>query len=467
MLKEKCEIGLYGLGVMGTSLATNMLNHGLHTAVYSKSDRERTEFHPVGREEQYVVCGSEEEFCRQLRTPRIIFLMITAGRAVDDVIESLSGNLEPGDVLIDGGNSYYQDTARRYRSLTEKGIHFLGVGVSGGQKGALAGPSMMAGGDRKGWETCRHILEMISASYVGQPCCKYLGEAGAGHYVKMVHNGIEYGILQLISEVYEYLRSGLGAAHEDILRLFRSWKDTELSSYLIEISIAVLEKEDEDGKPLVEKILDRAAQKGTGFWTVQESLALGIYTPTLLEAVQIRTFSGREAARKLGSTSVPQAKSIPLFNTLGEKQEGMLRDALFWGMVCCFSQGLEVIAAASERYGWNIPTESAIQVWKSGCIIRCALLDEIQNALKTGEGALICREYWSDKERRIRSVRELAANGILSAIPCGGLASVVNYCEYYQSEYLPVRFLQGLRDCFGAHTYERTDRPGNFHTEWE
>lgn len=466
-MQQKCDIAVYGLGVMGASLAKNMLNHGYRVVVYSISEQERARFKDdIKNQDTYVIAESEEELLQSLASPRKIFIMIMAGKPVDMVLDSLIPCLDKNDVVMDGGNSYYEESVRRYYKCQEAGIQFLGVGVSGGEKGALTGPSMMVGGSRRGWESSRRILQTIAAKYEGNPCCVYLGNEGAGHYVKMVHNGIEYGILQLLSETYHYLKDGIHAPHEKITELFRSWKESELSSYLIDISIQVLEKRDEDGKFLLDKIRDKADQKGTGLWTLKEALKAGIYVPTIYEAVQARSFSGRDKVRNSGRKILAKGQSTALFIELDESICHMFKEALYWGMISCYSQGLELIQYASKKYDWQIPILEVVQVWREGCIIRSALLSEIQNALIGKPEALILSQYWTDREEKVESVRYITANALLAGYPCAAYESVLNYYSYFETETMPVCFLQGLRDCFGAHTYERKDGNGRFHTEW-
>lgn len=363
---KNCDIALYGLGVMGSSLAKNMIHHDFRVAAYSKSDAERARFAVPGKEDHYAVCADVREMVENLKTPRIIFMMVTAGPAVDSVIAELVPFLEPGDVLIDGGNSYFKDTARRYEDLEHKGICFLGVGVSGGEKGALYGPSMMAGGSRKGWDVSRHILQTIAAHCGEDSCCTYISREGAGHYVKMVHNGIEYAVLQLIAETYYVMKHGLHLTHGHITDIFREWKSSRLNSYLIDISVSVLEKMDEDGTPLVEKILDVAAQKGTGRWTLEESIARGVYIPTIFEAVFARNFSSDKAVRKEGHEKL-SATEVPVVMDDCAKKLG---DALLLAIIVSYAQGMALIAKASDENDWDIDLADLIGVWRAGCIIR-------------------------------------------------------------------------------------------------
>ena len=460
---KNCDIALYGLGVMGSSLAKNMIHHDFRVAAYSKSDAERERFAVPGKEDHYAVCADVREMVESLKTPRIIFMMVTAGPAVDSVIAELLPFLEQGDVLIDGGNSYFKDTARRYEDLESKGICYLGVGVSGGEKGALYGPSMMAGGSRKGWEASRHILQTIAAHCGEDSCCTYISREGAGHYVKMVHNGIEYAVLQLIAETYYVMKHGLHLTHEQITDIFREWKSSRLNSYLIDISVSVLEKMDEDGTPLVEKILDVAAQKGTGRWTLEESIARGVYIPTIFEAVFARNFSSDKEVRKEGYQKL-SATAVPVVMDTCAKKLG---DALLLSIIVSYAQGMALIAKASDENGWDIDLADLIGVWRAGCIIRSELLTEVKDSLKENEKNLILTDtfsYIGDLEPALRETVTKAEN---AAIAVPALASALHYYDYYRSEQMPVNFVQALRDCFGAHTYERTDREGHFHTEWE
>jgi len=460
---RNCDIALYGLGVMGSSLAKNMINHGFKVAAYSKSDAERARFSVQGKEENYVVCSDVEEMMASLKSPRVIFMMVTAGPVVDLVIDSLLPLLDKGDVLIDGGNSYFKDTARRYHALEEQGIRFMGVGVSGGEKGALYGPSMMAGGSKEGWEVCGHILKTIAAYCGEESCCTYISREGAGHYVKMVHNGIEYAVLQLIAEIYHVMKHGLQLAHEEITEIFRGWKDTKLNSYLIDISVKVLEKMDEDGIPLVEKILDVAEQKGTGRWTLEEAIARGVYIPTIFEAVFARNFSSNKEIRIEGSKRLPASIS----NISMENPADKLGNALLSGIISSYAQGMALIAKASEENDWNIDMADLIGVWRAGCIIRSELLSEVKASLTEEKENLLLTDAFSYIGELEPALREVVTKTQMAGIAAPGLTSALNYYDYFRMSKMPVNFVQALRDCFGAHTYRRIDKDGAFHTEWE
>lgn len=457
-------MGLYGLGVMGRSLALNFIRRGIPTAVYSKAEGERTAFaaaHPAG---QWTVCESPAELVSALARPRVVFLMITAGAPVDQVLEELLGLLEPGDVVIDGGNSRYQDTVRRCERAAKEGVEFLGVGVSGGEKGALEGPCLMAGGSRKGWERCRESLEAIAArASDGGLCCGYVGPGGAGHYVKMVHNGIEYAVMQQLADVYGLMRDGMGCSAARAAEIFEGWRTGPLASYLVDITAAVLRKE-EDGTPLVDRVLDVARQKGTGCWSVVEAAERGVYVPCIDEALFTRYHSQRredrqKCAQKLPCTAAPSAPAL----TAPE-----LEQALYAAILCAYVQGLELIGEASRASGWDVDLAFVVELWRGGCIIRSALLGRLASALREGTEPLVLapplREPLSQAEPCLR--RTVLA-GAARGIPLPALGAALLYYDQSRTARMSVNLVQALRDCFGAHTYERTDRSGTFHTDWE
>ncbi len=458
---RECDIAVYGLGVMGSSLAKNMISHGFSVAVYSKDPGERQRFE--AEQGHYHICSTVKEMLDQLKSPRCIFLMITAGEPVDSVLEELEWYLKPGDVVLDGGNSYYRDTKRRYEWSLKRNICYLGVGVSGGEQGALHGPSMMAGGSREGWEKTRHILQTIAAHVGEKPCCAYIGSDGAGHYVKMVHNGIEYGILQLLAEAWYFMKHSLHMTEKEITESFISWKNGKLDSYLVEISIRVLQKKDSDGTFLVDKILDVAGQKGTGKWTVLEGIERGVYLPTIYEAVSARNFSAKKELRSAGKE---------ILHGSGQKVEmenpgKVIGDALLLGILLCYSQGLELIVKAAGEEQWEIDPEKLIAVWKNGCIIRSRLLEEIGQVHVTEKHPLLLDPVFSCQEELEPALRQINEKAVLSGIALPGMASALHYYDYYRMAQMPVNFIQALRDCFGAHTYQRVDVPGAFHTRWE
>lgn len=458
---KQCEIAVYGLGVMGSSLAKNMISHGFRVAVYNKSEKGRRSFQAEGS--NYRVCETVEEMLDCLESPKRIFLMIAAGSPVDAVLDELLPKLSPGDVILDGGNSYYRDTDRRFARCEEQGICYVGVGVSGGEKGALYGPSMMPGGSLEGYEKTKAILQAVAAKADGVPCCTYISKGGAGHYVKMVHNGIEYAILQLLAETYQYMKQGLHMTAEEMTRCFTEWKTGELESYLIDISVTVLKKMDEDGTPLVEKILDVAGQKGTGKWTLQEGVERGVYIPSIYEAVSARNFSGKKELRKLGKETL----HVSAQEASADGAVEMLRDALLAGIILCYSQGLELIVKASEEEGWDIDMAGLVDVWRDGCIIRSRLLGQIKEARVSQEKPLLLSEAFAGLKDLEPALRRLNAQAVTAGIPIPGYAGALHYYDYYRMEQMPVNFIQALRDCFGAHTYQRVDREGSFHTLWE
>lgn len=453
------DIAVYGLGVMGRSLVHNMVNNGFHVCVYSKDETERRSF---SGNTFVKVCSSEREMLAALRPPRRIFLMITAGYPVDQVMHNLLPALTPGDVLMDGGNSHYEDTNRRYQICRERKVHYLGVGVSGGEQGARFGASIMAGGSREGYRICEEILSACAAVSGGRRCCAWVGPAGAGHYVKMVHNGIEYGMLQMIAEIYHFMKQALGLSHDESTAIFESWKDTGLNSYLIDISVKVLKRKEEDGTVLVDHILDAAGQKGTGRWTVEEGIRRGIYLPTIYEAVAARGFSVRLPVRRTGN----QILGTGCDRVHMEQPERVLADALELGMILCYSQGLELIQKASDDLKWQIDQPLLMDIWSEGCIIRSAMLKRIQKSLNSEEPFIFDSEFAGIKDLAV-SLRKCVSQAVSAGLALPGLAGALHYYEYYRMETMPVGFIQALRDCFGAHTYKRNDREGVFHTQWE
>lgn len=460
---QNYEIAVYGLGVMGSSLAKNLLSKGFHVALYGKGEEERKKFQYEGENTNWKVFETEKELIESLSSPRIIFLMITAGNAVDTVIESLLPSLEKGDILVDGGNSYFKDTSRREQYLQKKEISYLGIGVSGGEKGALSGPSMMVGGSKEGWEASKYIFQKIAAHVGEESCCDYVGPQGAGHYVKMVHNGIEYAIIQLIADVYSIMKNGLKLRHKEIVNTFNQWKETELNSYLIDITANVLAKEDTDGTPLVEKILDVAKQKGTGSWTLEEAISKGVYIPTICESVFARYFSANKQLRieghqLLNATTAP----IQLDN-----YKIQLKEALLAGIICSYAQGIELIQKASDVYHWNIDMALAVSLWRDGCIIRSSLLKDIISALKEKKQNILLSDKFSYITSLEPAWRQVVVQVQRAAIAVPTFVSALSYYDCCHTEKMSVNLVQALRDCFGAHTYERIDKEGSFHTQWE
>ena len=462
-LRDK-NVGLVGLGVMGQNLALNFNNHGYSVAVYNRTEQKTKKF--VSKYPEFSGTYSVPDFIKSLERPRKIFLMVTAGSAVDATIASFSNLLSRGDVVMDGGNSFFQDTERRCGELAKQGVHYLGVGVSGGEEGALKGPCIMAGGPREGYEQVSQMLTRIAAQVDG-PCCQLLGPRGAGHYVKMVHNGIEYAIMQIIAEAYDLLIRAAGLSVEQVQQVFSQWNNGELNSFLMQIGAEVLKKYDgETKRPLVSLILDRAKQKGTGKWTSQNALDLGIPTPTIDAAVAARNLSSLKAERVIASKILKAAKaanSAPA--NLVERLEGAVRASI----VVSYAQGFHLMRGASETYEYRVPFAEVARIWKGGCIIRAKLLDSINQALKVKSGLqnimmdseisgvlMSLEESWRDTVKIAKD----------ASVPVPAIAASLDYYDGYRSERLPANLIQALRDLFGAHGYERIDRPGEFHSNW-
>jgi 6-phosphogluconate dehydrogenase len=466
----ECELGVTGLAIMGANLARNAARHGFGVAVHNRTESKTREL--VGRhgdEGRLVGTFSTEEFVAALARPRRILVMVKAGPAVDAVLEELAGHLDPGDLLIDGGNSWFEDTVRREQAMASRGLRFLGAGVSGGEEGALHGPSIMPGGTPEAYGLVEHILTTIAAQVDGVPCCRLIGPGGAGHYVKMVHNGIEYADMQLIAEAYDLLGRGLGMAAAELAEVFERWNAGDLDSFLIEITAKVLRQADAaSGQPLVDVILDQAEQKGTGRWTVQSALELGVPITGITEAVFARVLSSqreqRAAAAKL--LAGPSGRLDPA------QADGFVdevRDALYASKVVAYAQGFEQIAAAAEANGWEVDLGGLATIWRGGCIIRARFLDRIREACQADPGLrnLLFADYFRDEVGQAQDAwRRVVATAVTVGVPTPAFASSLAYYDGLRRERGSANLLQGLRDFFGAHTYRRTDRPGSFHTRW-
>ncbi len=454
------DIGVLGLGVMGSSLAGNLIDHHYNTALFSREESERKAFRQNHPGSGYQIFDMLHEFTLSLKRPRKILLMITAGNAVDQVIASLIPLMEPDDILMDGGNSHFSDTNRRVDFLREKNIAFLGIGISGGEKGARTGPSMMVGGDQKSWFVCSELLQSIAARADGQPCCNYVGQHGAGHYVKMVHNGIEYGILQLIAEAYSFLRQALGMSTGQAAVVFKDWKDSELASYLIDTAAVVLEKKDDDGQSLVDKIKDVAAQKGTGQWTLKDAVERGVYVPVIYEAVGVRSFSENRMQIPNSSSHAPESPDAALLDSL--------KQALYLAILCCYDQGLTLIRSASGDLPAPIHLADTVALWKAGCIIRSEVLVNIESVLRVQPAQCILDSAeFQNHPVLAAALRDIVIKSVRHEVSVPALCASLSYYDALRTDVLPVSLIQGMRDCFGAHTYERTDREGVFHTQWE
>lgn len=460
------DIGLIGLGVMGQNLALNFHNHGYSVAVYNRTEEKTRAF--AAKHPEITPAYTLPDFVGLLSQPRRVFLMLTAGPAIDATISNLTGLLTDGDVLMDGGNSHFQDTERRCSGLGKQGIHFLGVGVSGGEKGALKGPCVMVGGPKEGYELVGEMLSRISAQADG-PCCQYLGPRGAGHYVKMIHNGIEYAIIQTIAEAYDLLTRAARLNIKQVQKVFNEWNKGDLNSFLVEIAAQVVRKTDAETKrPLVSLILDRAQQKGTGKWTSQNALDLGIPTPSIDAAVTARNLSAlkdeRVAAARMTKT---RKKSVanPIPGNFPERLEGAVRASI----IVSYAQGFHLMRAASVAYEYGIPFGEVARIWKGGCIIRSKLLDPIRAAFQANpdlQNLLVNPGFAETLTKLDKKWRDTVRAAKVFCVPTPAIDASLDYYDGYRSERLPASLIQALRDLFGAHGYERTDRQGQFHSDW-
>jgi 6-phosphogluconate dehydrogenase len=468
-MNSDSHFGLTGLATMGANLARNVAHHGIPVAVHNRTASRTQRFMDEhGGEGPLKGYESVEDWIASLARSRVLMSMVQAGAATDAVIDEIVPRLDPGDVLIDGGNANFRDTQRRHAAVAERGVHFLGVGVSGGEEGALNGPSIMPGGDREPYdESVKPIFEAIAAQVDGTPCCTYVGPDGAGHYVKMVHNGIEYADMQLIAESYDLLRNGVGLEVPEIAARFESWNESELESFLIEISARVLSKVDEaTGKPLVDVILDAAEQKGTGRWTAQNALELGVPLTGITEAMFARTLSALKAQREAAADRLA-GPSAP-----GRGAEDLSEDlehALYASKIVAYAQGFAQMAAASEAEGWNIDLGSMATIWRGGCIIRARFLDRIREAYDNEPklGNLMLAEFFATALQEAQDPwRRVVAKAAEWGIPTPAFSSSLAYYDGYRRARGPASLIQGLRDLFGAHTYQRADREGTFHIRW-
>ncbi|KAA0546125.1 NADP-dependent phosphogluconate dehydrogenase [Bacillus sp. BGMRC 2118] len=466
---SKQQIGVIGLAVMGKNLALNIESRGYSVSVYNRSSEKTDSMLQENPGKNLKPTYTMEEFVESLETPRRMLLMVQAGKATDATIEQLVPLLDEGDIIIDGGNAYFPDTMRRNKELAEKGIRFVGTGVSGGEEGALNGPSIMPGGQREAYELVEPILKDISANVDGDPCCTYIGPDGAGHYVKMVHNGIEYGDMQLISEAYFLLKNIAGVSAEELHEIFSEWNKGELDSYLIEITADIFTKVDEEtGKPMVDVILDKAGQKGTGKWTSQSALDLGVPLPIITESVFARFISALKDERVKASKILagPEKKEFR-----GDKSEFIesVRRALYASKICSYAQGFAQMRAASEEYDWNLNYGEIAMIFRGGCIIRAQFLQKIKEAYDRDPGLanLLLDPYFQDIIENYQSaMREVVSVAVQNGIPVPCFSSAIAYFDSYRTKTLPANLLQAQRDYFGAHTYQRVDKEGTFHTNW-
>ena len=467
---SKQQIGVVGMAVMGENLALNIESRGYTVSIYNRTGSKTEGVIEKHSDKKLVGTYTIEEFVESLEKPRKILLMVKAGVPTDQTIQTLLPHLDKGDILIDGGNTFYQDTIRRNKELEDSGINFIGTGVSGGEEGALKGPSIMPGGQREAYELVAPILREISAKAEdGEPCVTYIGPDGAGHYVKMVHNGIEYGDMQLIAESYDLMRNFLNMSVEEIAAVFKEWNAGELDSFLIDITADILTKYDPaTGKPMVDIILDRAGNKGTGKWTSQSALDLGVPLPLITESVFARFISALKDERVAASKVLPGIEG-PLPEV--DKKEFLenIRQALYFSKIMSYAQGYSQMRFASEENNWDLQYGEIAKIWREGCIIRARFLQNITDAYEKEPNLtnLLMDDYFTDITKKYNhSARKLVSTAVMAGVPVPTFSSAVAYFDSYRAETLPANIIQAQRDYFGAHTYERTDRDGNFHFEW-
>ncbi len=470
MPKEGCEIGVVGLGTMGRNLVLNFADRGFSVAVYNRTGEKTREFMAQEVGSRDIRPGYElQEFAGLLRKPRALITMISAGEPVDAMIRELLPVLEPGDLLIDGGNSHFTDTNRRSKFLAGKGLLFMGLGVSGGEAGARYGPSLMPGGPREAYDRVAPVLEAAAARVNGDPCVAYLGRGSAGHYVKMVHNGIEYGVMELLAESYDLMKRGLGLKPEELHAVYAAWNEEELNSYLVEITARIFLKKDEPtGKPLIDLIRDEAKQKGTGMWTSWEAMDLQVATPNIDIAVVMRDLSGYRKERM----AVAQAMAGPKPAYQGDRGRfvAKLKNALFAGMIVVYAQGLALLKRASGMYAYGLELETVARIWRGGCIIRAALLEDIRAAFQARadlDNLLLDPRLSRQFLARHWDLREMVGVAADLGLPAPGLMLSLAYFDACRSARLPANLTQAQRDYFGAHTFERLDAPGTFHVQWD
>ncbi|EME5381228.1 TPA: NADP-dependent phosphogluconate dehydrogenase [Enterococcus faecium] len=468
---SKQQIGVVGMAVMGKNLALNIESRGYSVALFNRTGAKTTavvEEHP---DKNFKATYTIEEFVESIEKPRRILLMVKAGPATDATIQELLPHLDKGDILIDGGNTFFKDTMRRNEELANSGINFIGTGVSGGEEGALKGPSIMPGGQKEAYALVAPILEQISAKAEdGAPCVTYIGPNGAGHYVKMVHNGIEYGDMQLIAESYDLMKNILNLSVEEMADIFKEWNQGELDSYLIEITADILTRKDDEGtgKPVVDVILDAAGNKGTGKWTSQSALDLGVPLPLITESVFARYISAYKEERVQASKILSRTND---FEFTGDKKELVekIREALYFSKIMSYAQGFAQLRVASKEFDWDLPFGKIAKIWRAGCIIRARFLQKITDAYDKNPEIenLLLDDYFVEITKKYQqSVRDVVALAVQAGVPVPTFSSAIAYFDSYRAERLPANIIQAQRDYFGAHTYERVDKEGIFHYSW-
>jgi len=470
MSQQGCDIGLIGLGTMGRNFVLNLADHGFSVAVYNRTAEKTKDFMENEVGPRPIQPGYDlPEFIGLLRRPRAIILLVAAGEPVDAVLRELLPLLTPGDLIIDGGNSHFTDTNRRGRFLAGRQLDFMGLGISGGEAGARHGPSLMPGGSREGYDRVLPMLEAAAAQVKGEPCVTYLGPRSAGHYVKMVHNGIEYGLMELIVETYDLFKRGLGLTPAELAPIYDRWNREELNSFLVEITAKIFTRQDDrTGRPLIDLILDKAKQKGTGMWTSWDAMDLQVGTPTIDAAVVMREMSGFKEERQIASLVL--AGPSPAFTGDREGAIDRMKNALYASMIATYAQGLALLRKASATYGYGLDLEAVARIWRGGCIIRAALLEDIRTAFKNKAdlpNLLLDPRLGQEFLSRAADLREVVQMAAALGLPAPGLMATLSYFDAYRSAELPANLIQAQRDFFGAHTYERLDAPGAFHTEWE
>lgn len=464
------DFGIVGLGVMGRNLLLNMADHKFAVAGLDLDPEKTSNLEKEASQEHLIkATTSAEVFIGLIKKPRAIMLLVPAGKPVDAVITSLLPYLEEGDIIVDGGNSFFYDTDRRIKELAEKNIHFFGMGISGGEKGARFGPSMMPGGYRNSYERLQPIFEAIAAKVNGEPCVTYLGSGSAGHYVKMVHNGIEYALMALISETYDLLHRGFNFSDDKLQQLFESWNNSELQSFLIEITSEIFSKKDpETGNRLINLISDVARAKGTGKWTSQNAMDLQVPVPSIDAAVTMRDISKYKNERvKASSIYTWEGKSEVMTDL---EIASLLKDAFYFAMVTVYAQGMSQLHVASKEYNYGLNLEEVIKIWRGGCIIRAACLEDFRKAYKRSPNLtnlLLNEEIFSTIAQKQSAIRSVIKTAIEKGIPVAGFMSSLSYFDAYRSKTLPTNLIQAQRDYFGSHLYERTDKEGVFHTQWD